>query len=318
MAYNGSGTFVRVHDWEDDKANTIPVTASRMDAEDDGFATGLSTAITKDGQTTITADLPMSGFNHTGVGDSNARDEYLATGQYQDQSTIYATTTGSANAYVLTLSPAITAYAAGQSFEILASFGNTGAATLNVSGLGTKAITKDGTTALASGDIVSGAIYRVTYDGTQFQLTTVATPFDLDLGGTLDVTGATTLDSTLDVAGATDFAGVITGGQTDYNVQTGTTYTLTASDEGKVVTLNNASAITLTLPENSTEALPEGFSCILRQLGAGQVTVAVEGSDTLQSKSAATKLVGQYSEAQVDIQTAGTPNTWFMAGDTTA
>ena len=135
--------------------------------------------------------------------------------------------------------------------------------------------------------------------------------------GKTNITGAATLDSTLDVAGATDFAGVVTGGQTDYQVETGVTYTLTAADEGKVVTLNNASAITLTLPQQSTATLPEGFSCIIRQLGAGQVTVAVEGSDTLLSKGSATKLDDQYSEAQVDLQTAGSPNTWYMAGDIT-
>lgn len=80
------------------------------------------------------------------------------------------TTTGSANAYVLTTGLALTAYVAGQSFDIKASFGNTAAATINVDTLGVKSITKNGTTALASGDIVSGAIYRISYDGTQFQV----------------------------------------------------------------------------------------------------------------------------------------------------
>jgi len=305
MPYNGTGTFIRVHDWTDDKANTIPVTASRMDAEDDGYATGLSTAVTKDGQTTITADLPMSGFNHTGVKDSNARDEYLATGQLQDQDTIYATTTGSSNAYVLTIDPAITSYVTGQRFVINASFGNTGAATLDVSSVGAKSLVKDGSSALVSGDIVTGTIYEVTYDGTNFQVNNFSLPTNLSIAGTLDVSGAA------------DFGDVITGGQVDYNVQTGTTYTIVGTDEGKVVTLNNASPITLTIPQNITEALPEGFNVIIRQLGSGQVTVAVEGSDTLQAKDSATKLVGQFSEAQLDVQTAGTPNTWYMAGDIT-
>ena len=41
MAFNGSGTFVRAHNWVTDKTNVVPVTASRMDTECDGFATGL-------------------------------------------------------------------------------------------------------------------------------------------------------------------------------------------------------------------------------------------------------------------------------------
>src|SRR5512139_1482769 len=58
--FNGSGTFVRTHNWVTDKGNGVKVTASRMDAEDDGFATGLSTVIAKDGQTTTTAAVPFA------------------------------------------------------------------------------------------------------------------------------------------------------------------------------------------------------------------------------------------------------------------
>ncbi|MGE3302694.1 MAG: hypothetical protein AB7M12_06235 [Hyphomonadaceae bacterium] len=81
-------------------------------------------------------------------------------------------TTGSANAYVLTtgLTTALTAYVTGQSFLIIPNFSCTGAATINVDGLGTKNLTKNGTTALASGDLVSGTVYRIAYDGTQFQV----------------------------------------------------------------------------------------------------------------------------------------------------
>jgi hypothetical protein len=60
MAYNGSGTFNRVHNWATDKTNLVPVTASRMDTEMDGMATGLSTAICKDGQTATSARIPFA------------------------------------------------------------------------------------------------------------------------------------------------------------------------------------------------------------------------------------------------------------------
>ena len=80
------------------------------------------------------------------------------------------TTTGSSNAYVLTTGLSLAAYVTGQSFDIIASFSNSGAVTIAVDGLATKAITKNGTTALVTGDIVSGQAYRITYDGTRFQL----------------------------------------------------------------------------------------------------------------------------------------------------
>lgn len=60
MPFNGSGTFNRVYSWANDKLNTIKITASRVDTEDSGFATGLSTVICKDGQTTTTAQIPFA------------------------------------------------------------------------------------------------------------------------------------------------------------------------------------------------------------------------------------------------------------------
>jgi hypothetical protein len=80
------------------------------------------------------------------------------------------TTAGSANAYTLTSGLSLSAYVSGQAFTIKASFSNTGAATLNVDGLGAKSLVKAVSTAVASGDIVSGKIYRVAYDGTNFQV----------------------------------------------------------------------------------------------------------------------------------------------------
>src|SRR3990167_2230022 len=47
---------------------------------------------------------------------------------------------------------------------------NTGAATLNLNGLGAKAIKKNVSSALVSGDILAGGIYHLHYDGTNFQI----------------------------------------------------------------------------------------------------------------------------------------------------
>jgi hypothetical protein len=84
------------------------------------------------------------------------------------------------------------------------------------------------------------------------------------------------------------------------NNQTGTTYTLAAADNGKVVILNNASAITVTVPAG----LGAGFSCVLIQQGAGQVTVTTSGGATLQSFEGKAKLAGQYAGATVFAHTA--------------
>lgn len=72
MAYNGSGVFSRLYSWVTDRNNSIAINAGRMDAEMDGFATGLSNCITKDGQTTITAAIPFNDKKITGLGDATA------------------------------------------------------------------------------------------------------------------------------------------------------------------------------------------------------------------------------------------------------
>ena len=84
----------------------------------------------------------------------------------------YAADAGSTDTYVITLSPAPSAYTAGMTVKFKANTINTGAATLNVNSLGAKAITKNGTTVLEDGDILANQVVTLIYDGTQFQLQT--------------------------------------------------------------------------------------------------------------------------------------------------
>jgi hypothetical protein len=99
--------------------------------------------------------------------------------------------------------------------------------------------------------------------------------------------------------------------QVSINAQTGTTYTTVLSDQSKLVTLNNASAIALTIPANSSVAYPVGTQIDLSQFGAGQVTVAGAGGVTVNSASGL-KLKSQYSSAScVKVAT----DTWLLVGD---
>lgn len=65
------------------------------------------------------------------------------------------------------------------------------------------------------------------------------------------------------------------------NAQTGTTYTITAFDNGRTLTFNNAGSITVTLPQQSNLVTPAGFSFTYQNIGAGTVTFVKEGSETL-------------------------------------
>lgn len=176
-AYDGNGTFNRVHSWAADKTNSIPISSDRMDAEDDGFAAGLSNAITKDGQTTITADIPFSTQKITGLGVGTANTDSLTLGQAQNGGFLHAGTGGgTVDVITLAMNPVITAYVAGQKFRFLALGANTTTVTVNINSVGALALKKNGGTALVAGDIPSaGAIVEVVYDGTDFEYSNVPT-----------------------------------------------------------------------------------------------------------------------------------------------
>ena len=124
---------------------------------------------------------------------------------------------------------------------------------------------------------------------------------DVKTSGTITAAG-------LAVTGnVTSTTGSISGFDAALNNQTGTTYTLTSADNGKVVTLNNASAITLTI----NTGLGDGFNCLIVQKGVGQITIA--GTATKINRQGHTKTAGQY--AVVSIVNIGSDNV-IVAGDT--
>lgn len=99
------------------------------------------------------------------------------------------------------------------------------------------------------------------------------------------------------------------------NAQTGTSYTTVLADNGKLVTLSNASAIALTIPLNASVAYPVGAQLNLAQLGAGQVTIAGASGVTVVSTGATAatpKSRAQYSTATA-IQTS--IDNWLVMGD---
>lgn len=97
------------------------------------------------------------------------------------------------------------------------------------------------------------------------------------------------------------------------NLQTGTTYTITTSDDGKVVELSNAAAIALTVPNS----LPVGFSCLITQVGAGQVTIAAAGGGTQRQSSALNKTRAQWSEVTLYVRanSGGSAAEYVLSGD---
>ena len=95
------------------------------------------------------------------------------------------------------------------------------------------------------------------------------------------------------------------------NPQTGTTFTPALVDENTMVTLSNASAITVTLPQDSSVAFPIGSEVDYLWLGVGQPTF-VAGTGATVNATPGLKLRAQYSAATAKkISTNG----WVIIGD---
>ena len=98
----------------------------------------------------------------------------------------------------------------------------------------------------------------------------------------------------------------------EFDAETGTTYTLVAANLNQLVTLNNASGITLTVPPSVFSA---GDVINIAQIGAGQVTLSQGAGVTINSTGAtatAPKLRTRYSAASIICTTS---NTFLVVGD---
>lgn len=95
---------------------------------------------------------------------------YASVAGIQNAQYVYAADAVGTDSYAITLSPAPAAYVTGQTFFFKAGTANTGAATLNVNGLGAKTIKKAYNSDLVTGDILANQIVQVTYDGTNMQM----------------------------------------------------------------------------------------------------------------------------------------------------
>jgi hypothetical protein len=134
----------------------------------------------------------------------------------------------------------------------------------------------------------------------------------------------TNIPETGDISSVTAGAGLTGGGSSGAvtlaasvatNPQTGTTYTLALADNGKLVTLANGSPVAVTIPLNSSVALPVGAVIMMAAYDAGAVTISGAGGVTVVSGGAtpASPVIrAQYSSVGA-IQTSA--NNWLVVGD---
>ena len=208
----------------------------------------------------------------------------LPAGQ-QIPSAAYLTGVAGTNTITASL-PVMGAYIIGQVFTLVPAGANTGAVTLNINSRGAIAITKGGATALASGELVTGAAYQLVYDGTRFLISNNVGFPGLAGVGYLEV---------------------------PQNIQAAA-YTLVLADSGKHIfhALGSAAA-TYTIPANATVAFPIGTAVTFVNLATAAVTIAIT-TDTM--NLAGTGTTGSRTLANFGTATAlkVTATQWIISG----
>jgi len=216
------GVFTGTSIWQSNRDAGTKIVADRHDTHDQDLATGINQAINKDGSNAFTGAADLGSQKITSLADGTAHTDGVNAGQIQDGGLIFqATDSGSANTYAIALTPAVTAYVAGQVFHFKAANASSGASTLNVNALGAKNIKKKNDQDIAAGDIEQNAIVSVIYDGTSFQML-----------------------SQLGTSGGTMDDWIISDGSTTQTIADGNTLTIT-SGEGIDATVSATDTLTI-------------------------------------------------------------------------
>jgi len=192
--------------WTGDAASGIGIEAGRHDTQDNDFATGINTCLTKDGQNNPTANLPMGGFKHTGVANGSANTDYMAYGQIRNGTPLFMDTTnnrlgintstpGSA-LEIQTLSTTL-----GTNGNTITQFSNAGGEIAEVNLRKSRGTTLGTNTIVQSGDYL-GAVRFWGANGTGYsQAALVAALVDGTPGATNDMPGALAFWTTPDGSG---------------------------------------------------------------------------------------------------------------------
>ena len=171
------------------------------------------------------------------------------------------------------------------------------------------------TVVTAKADLLVGASSGVVDNlavGTNNQVLTADSAQTLGVKWATPASGDVTLTGTQTLTNKTLTDPVVTE---SVNAQTCTTYTAVLTDAKQMVTLSNASAITVTLPPNSSVAYAAGSKIDFIQKGAGQVTFAQGAGVTIRSTGStatAPKLRAQYSAATAWYEGS---DVWYIVGD---
>lgn len=296
MPWNGSGVFNRSNGvntgtevWQDDAGAGVKIRADRHDTHDQDIVDGMENTITRDGQNSPSANLPMNNQKHTGVAAASgqtSRTEYLASGVAQDGDIFELGSVSGTDTITASASPAVSAYVAGQTFRFVATGTNTGATTININSAGAKAIQKLGA-ALVAGDITSGDAVEVYYDGTQFQMLSPARTPVLTDGA---IATAAIANNAVDEAKLKD---ALIGDFTEVTVAAGDSILLGDADDSGNTKRDTVQGI-LDLVTVTSSNLPDGTQVQVSRAATTAVatgTTAIPWDDTIPQNTEGTEVL---------------------------
>ena len=278
MSYNGSGTFNINSSGQPVVTGTV-ISSTAFNALTADLGTGLSTAITKDGQTVATARIPFAaGINSSLVTDATS------------------TTTGSI----------ITAGGVGVAKALFVGTTANIAGTTTLAGVTATSITDSGLTsgrvtfASTAGLLADAA--ALAWDGTSLSATKFSGALNGTVGATTPAAGAFTtgtFSSTLDVTGAATLTTLrATTGGSVHPIQydgSATNRAIIQSDNGTIILFDIAGSIIPTLPLISGLTLPFQITVALAAGAGGTIVLTRSGTNNISfnavSQATATTIV---------------------------
>ena len=199
---------------------------------------------------------------------------------------------GTANAVTVANGTPITVYALGQRVSFKAIASNTGASTVNVDGLGVKTILRGDGNALSAGDITTGRVVDLVYDGANFRIvgtiTTInAAGIDVVIAAATDA--VTAADASADAAAAS--AAAAAASIAPYNAADVLSKLLTVDGSGSGV---DTDLVRATTPSATGLALLGTASA-----GAAKTTLALEN---VNNTADANKPVSTATQTALDLK----------------
>ena len=106
MPFDNTGTFNRIHSWEQDRQDGISIDSYRVDEDTDDIANGLSSCMLRDGSMAMEGALDMANFKITNLANGTASSDAVNKGQLDSaSSTLNAAITTAVNTMLSSLYP---------------------------------------------------------------------------------------------------------------------------------------------------------------------------------------------------------------------